>query len=262
MNKKNNFLNLKKDLLKKIKADGLKITFLHFAYLFILLFVTLFLLSAILAKISFFNDFNDSLLSFKTTYQQSGQITQEQGLMLTEFSLALKQAFFSSSIIIIFFALIYGFLRGLKTLILHNILFNKKFPKYHLIKSSLINFVSLMGLSLLLSLLMLYLTNLFFIFVLGLIFFILFESITVSYETKNLFKKKSFWFLLIEHYLFNLKTVLFFVLGFILLIIVSSLFVLVNSSLSVFLFLLFIFGLYLKRELILYLVFNGFEDKR
>jgi hypothetical protein len=158
------------------------------------------------------------------------------------------------------FSLFYGFLRGIRTVMLQKILFKKKLPFRQLLNVTVSNFLFLVLLMLLVALILLIFSNPLFVLLLFFLIFLMLESLNYSYETKFLFKKKPFLSLFLEHLMFNISTSILFCLGIFIIFILISFLSLVSPMLSVIILLIVFFLMYIKRELILYLVMNYFED--
>ncbi|MBN1175248.1 hypothetical protein JXA48_01250 [Candidatus Woesearchaeota archaeon] len=254
------FGELKKDLFSHTKNDGLKLVGMNLIYLFLFFFVGLFLLSVIFGKLSFFNDYNPALYEFKATYQQNGQISPAQGTMLIAFYDALKNAFLGSSVILVVFAIFYGFLRGTRTVMLQKIFFKKKLPSAQLLRVTVSNFLFLLLLMLLIGLTLVIFTDPVFVMLLWFLIFLILESLNYSYETRFLFKKKHFLSLFLEHLLFNIIISLIFSVSLLIIFVLSAFLSLISSTVSLVIFLMLFFLMYVKRESILYLIINHFED--
>lgn len=260
MNLVNYFGGLRRDLITQAKDNGLKLVGINLVYIFLLLFVGMFLLSVILGKLSFFNEYNSDLYEFKTLYQQNGQISPQQGNMLIAFYGALKNAFLGSSVILVVFALFYGFSRGTRTVFLEKMIFKKKLPSMHLLNVMASNFFFFLILVLLIALSLIIISDPVFIMIFWFLIFIILESLNYSYETKFLFKKKHFLSLFLEHLLFNIIISVLFTFGIFLIFLLTAFISLISPTLSLVVFLAIFFLAYVKRELMLYLVINYFED--
>lgn len=251
---KNHFKSLKKDWFETIRGEFWKLIGVHLIYLLIIMFVTLFFISGIFAKVSPLLDKTEFLLDFKQSYQSTGEISPAEGTSLLAAGALLKQAIKSSLLLFSTFVIVFIFFKSIKELIIKKTLFNKMVPKKQWFKILLNNFLFIIPVIILIGLMAWFLPTIIFI-ILSTLLFLLFESLGIVNMSKNLFKWKhnffAYWF---EHYILNLIITLLVLLGFILIMLISNLLILISTGLALSFMLIFLFLLYVKREVILFLI--------